>query len=67
MVLTVEAEKVAVDSRYAKIMQVMEQTQENRPQLRRIGDRLGAWYTPIAVGLAGRPGSLPGMRCDFSQ
>jgi len=53
MVLTVEAEKVAVDSRYAKIMQVMEQTQENRPQLRRIGDRLGAWYTPIAVGLAG--------------
>jgi heavy metal translocating P-type ATPase len=51
--LTVEAEKLAVDSRYAKIMQVMEQTQEKRPQLRRIGDRLGAWYTPIAVGLAG--------------
>jgi Cation transport ATPase len=34
-------------------MQVMEQTQEKRPHLRRIGDRLGAWYTPIAVGLAG--------------
>jgi heavy metal translocating P-type ATPase len=53
MALTVEAEKLAVDSRYAKIMQVMEQTQEKRPHLRRIGDRLGAWYTPIAVGLAG--------------
>ena len=53
MALTVAAEKLAVDSRYAKIMQVMEQTQENRPQLRRIGDRLGAWYTFIAVGLAG--------------
>jgi heavy metal translocating P-type ATPase len=53
MALTIEAEKLAVDSRYAKIMQVMEQTQEKRPQLRRIGDRLGAWYTPVAVGLAG--------------
>ena len=53
MALTVAADKLAVDSRYAKIMQVMEQTQENRPQLRRIGDRLGAWYTFIAVGLAG--------------
>jgi heavy metal translocating P-type ATPase len=53
MALTIEAEKLAVDSRYAKIMQVMEQTQEKRPQLRRIGDRLGAWYTPLAVGLAG--------------
>src|SRR5450755_1046984 len=51
--LTIEAEKLAVDSRYAKIMQVMEQTQEKRPQLRRIGDRMGAWYTPLAVGLAG--------------
>jgi heavy metal translocating P-type ATPase len=50
--LMIRAEKLAVDSRYAKIMQVMEQTQEKRPQLRRIGDRLGAWYTPIAVGLA---------------
>ncbi len=53
MALTIEAEKLAVDSRYAKIMEVMEQTQEKRPQLRRIGDRLGAWYTPLAVGLAG--------------
>src|SRR5450755_4552599 len=53
MALTIEAEKLAVDSRYAKIMQVMEQTQEKRPQLRRIGDRIGAWYTPLAMGVAG--------------
>ena len=52
MALTIEAEALAVDSRYAKIMQVMEQSQEKRPQLRRIGDRIGAWYTPLAVGLA---------------
>ncbi len=52
MALTIEAEKLAVDSRYAKIMQVMEQSQDKRPQLRRIGDRLGAWYTPLAVSVA---------------
>jgi len=53
MALTIEARALAVDSRYAKIMQVMEQSQEKRPQLRRVGGRLGAWYTPVAVGLAG--------------
>jgi len=31
---------------------VMEETQQQRPKLRRLGDKLGAWYTPIAVGLA---------------
>jgi heavy metal translocating P-type ATPase len=50
--LMIQAEKLAVDSRYAKIMQVMEQTHEKRPQLRRIGDRLGTWYTPIALAVA---------------
>src|SRR5205085_3884396 len=50
--LTIEAQALAVDSRYAKIMQVMEQSQEKRPQLRRIGDRIGAWYTLLAVGMA---------------
>lgn len=50
--LVIQAEKLAVDSRYAKIMQVMEQTQEKRPNLRRVGDRLGAWYTPLALVLA---------------
>ena len=50
--LTIRTEKVAVDSRYARIMRVMEETQQRRPQLRRLGDQLGAWYTPIAVGVA---------------
>ena len=52
MALTIEAQALAIDSRYSKIMQVMEQTQEKRPQLRRLGDRIGAWYTPLAVGVA---------------
>jgi heavy metal translocating P-type ATPase len=65
MALTVAAEKLAVDSRYAKIMQVMEQTQQKRPQLRRIGDRLGAWYTPIAVVLAGMTWLITGDSMRF--
>jgi heavy metal translocating P-type ATPase len=46
------AEKLAVDSRYAKIMEVMRASERHRPRLRRLGDRLGAWYTPLAVGIA---------------
>jgi heavy metal translocating P-type ATPase len=65
MVLTIEAEKLAVDSRYAKIMQVMEQSQDKRPQLRRIGDRIGAWYTPLAMGVAGLTWLLTGDSTRF--
>lgn len=50
--LTIRAERTMVDSRYAKIMRVMEEAEQRRPQLRRLGDRLGAWYTPLALGLA---------------
>lgn len=51
-VLIIQADKLAVDSRYAKIMQVMRDSEQHRPQLRRLGDQLGAWYTPIAVVIA---------------
>ncbi len=50
--LTITAEKRAVDSRYAKIMQVMRESETRRPQLRRLGDQLGAIYTPVAVAIA---------------
>ena len=50
--LNIRAEKLAMDSRYARIMQVIEDTEEHRPPIRRLGDRLGAWYTPLAVALA---------------
>lgn len=50
--LTIRAEKLPTDSRYARIMRVMEETQQQRPQLRRLGDKLGAWYTPLALGIA---------------
>ncbi len=50
--LTITATKLAVDSRYARIIGVMEASQQTRPHLRRLGDRLGAWYTPLAVLVA---------------
>lgn len=50
--LTIRADKLAVDSRYAKIMQVMRASEQRRPHLRRLGDQLGAFYTPLAVGIA---------------
>jgi heavy metal translocating P-type ATPase len=50
--LTLRATRLAVDSRYARIMAVMRDSEQHRPQLRRLGDQLGAWYTPIALALA---------------
>jgi len=58
--LTIRATKLAQDSRYAKIMQVMNASQQSRPQLRRLGDQLGAWYTPVAVIIALAAGILSG-------
>lgn len=51
-VLTIKAMKLPVDSRYAKIMQVMREAEQKRPRLRRLGDRLSAWYTPAALIVA---------------
>jgi heavy metal translocating P-type ATPase len=50
--LTIEAGRLAVDSRYAKIMQVMRSSEQQRPRIRRLGDQLGAFYTPLAVAIA---------------
>src|SRR5207249_2455015 len=50
--LTVRAARLAAESRYAKIMEVVRATEQRRPRLRRLGDRLGAIYTPIALALA---------------
>ncbi len=50
--LAVRATQLAVDSRYAKILGVMRDSEQKRPQLRRLGDSLGAIYTPVAVAIA---------------
>ena len=50
--LTIRATRPAADSRYAKIMRVMRSAEQNRPSMRRLGDTLGAFYTPLAVLIA---------------
>jgi heavy metal translocating P-type ATPase len=49
---TIRTTRRAADSRYAKIMEVMRESEAKRPQMRRLGDRLGAIYTPVALAVA---------------
>jgi heavy metal translocating P-type ATPase len=50
--LEIRTERVAGDSRYAKIMEVLRSSEERRPRMRRLADTLGAFYTPLAVAIA---------------
>ncbi|MET0832134.1 MAG: heavy metal translocating P-type ATPase [Acidimicrobiia bacterium] len=63
--LTVEATARAADSRYAQIVGVLEEAEQQRPHMRRLADRLGVWYTVAAFAVAilgwavsGDPGRL---------
>ena len=48
-VLTIRAEKLAHDSRYAQIMGVMQEAEQKRPSMRRLGDQLGGWFAVFAL------------------
>ena len=50
--LTIRADKLSIDSRYAKIMEVMRSSEHYRPNIRRLGDQLGALYSPLALIIA---------------
>ncbi len=50
--LKLRATKRAIDSRYAKIIEIVTKVEHERPRMRRLGDTLGAWYTPLAVLIA---------------
>jgi heavy metal translocating P-type ATPase len=63
--LDVRATRIAADSRYARIMRVMQEAEQRRPRLRRIGDQLGAWYTPVALILAGLAWGVSGSPLRF--
>ena len=63
--LTIRAEKRAIDSRYAKIMQVMRESEQHRPRLRRLGDQFGAVYTPVAVAMAAVAWAVSGEPLRF--
>lgn len=58
--LTIRATHPASDSRYAKIVEVLHESEMNRPQIRRLGDRLGVWYTPVATAIAALSWMLTG-------
>ncbi len=49
--LVVVASRTTADSRYAQIMGVLTEAEENRPRIRRLADRLGAWYTVLALAM----------------
>tara|TARA_R110002095_G_scaffold177341_1_gene154653 strand:+ start:2155 stop:4023 length:1869 start_codon:yes stop_codon:yes gene_type:complete len=51
-VLMIRAEKLAIDSRYSQIMSVMQDAEQKRPTMRRIGDQIGAIFAPIALLVA---------------
>ncbi len=63
--LTVLCDRPASDSRYARIMKVMQESEQQRPQMRRLADQLGAWYTPIAVGIAVCAWAISGSSMRF--
>jgi heavy metal translocating P-type ATPase len=50
--LTIQATRIAADSRYARIVEVLHASEQQRPRIRRLGDRIGVWYTPLALGIA---------------
>ena len=63
--LEIRTERVASDSRYAKIMDTLRASEDRRPQLRRLADTLGALYTPLAIVLALAAWSVSGDATRF--
>lgn len=64
-VLEILTEKLPVDSRYAQIMRVMQEAEQARPAMRRLADRLGSWYTPLALAVAGAGWAISGEPSRF--
>ena len=48
-VLTIQAQKLPSDSRYASIVAVLQEAEQKRPNLRRLGDQIGAIFAPIVL------------------
>jgi heavy metal translocating P-type ATPase len=51
-VLVIETQKLPSDSRYASIVEVLQEAEQKRPTIRRLGDQIGAIFAPIALILA---------------
>lgn len=51
-VLIVQAQKLPSDSRYASIVTVLQEAEQKRPAIQRLGDQIGAIFAPIALVIA---------------
>jgi heavy metal translocating P-type ATPase len=50
--LTIKATALPSDSRFATIVKVLEEAEQKRPSMRRLGDQIGAIFAPIALVFA---------------
>jgi len=50
--LVIRTNKISSDSRYAAIVNVLEEAEQKRPSIRRLGDQIGAVFAPIALVFA---------------
>lgn len=50
--MVIKATALPIDSRYQKIAQVIEAQASRQVPIKRLGDMLGAWYTPLALAIA---------------
>ncbi|MBA3872977.1 MAG: HAD-IC family P-type ATPase, partial [Anaerolineae bacterium] len=44
-----EATHLSVDSKYAKIVELVRKAQEEKPPLQRLADRYAVWFTPVTL------------------
>lgn len=63
--LVIRALREAHDSRYVKIMKVMDASRQRRPRIRRLADMLGTVYAPVAILLAALAWWLSGDSTRF--
>ena len=50
--LVVRTTELSTDSRYAAIVKVLEEAEQKRPSIRRLGDQIGAIFAPVALSFA---------------
>ena len=50
--LIIKATKLAKDSRYAKIVEVISNAKDQKPKIRKLADKIGAIFAPIALIIA---------------
>lgn len=63
--LVVRATSDASNSRYSKILSVVQETEKGKVKMRRLGDTLGAYYTPFAILVASAAWLISGDSSRF--